>query len=497
MKKLNRYIAAIALLFFLVSCEKELNTAPTNSVADSEVYRTADNIETVLNGTWRYLNDTYFTFANPGYTAFLRASDAMGSDVAILTTRYGSRDTYPFNDIRDRSTTRVRAFWTMLYKTIDNANNVVANVDASEGTGEKKRQLKGQALALRAFCYLNLVSYYQFNIAVDPNAPAVPLYTDPTTVETEPKGRATVGEIYAQMEVDLQEALANLEGYSRSETQKYKINRQVVHGLLARLYLNSQQWESAAQHAQAAREGFALMDENAYKAGFNDLQNVEWIWGHGQTTDQSTASYTFHYLDVSSPASFYYSFRPDPYFMEFFDEQDYRRSLFSWDGLPGREGLARYDKFRFRSNLTGDIVYMRASEMQLIEAEAYARLGQEQLALERLNGLLSARNALTVDLSGGELLAGVLLERRKELWGEGFSLWDILRTQGQVERRAYTTADGDPVRVDVSTPDGSTRNVIAQGHTVLAFPDGTPFVPNSPFYLFEIPQDEYNNNPNL
>jgi starch-binding outer membrane protein, SusD/RagB family len=66
-----------------------------------------------------------------------------------------------------------------------------------------------------------------------------------------------------------------------------------------------------------------------------------------------------------------------------------------------------------------------------------------------------------------------------------------------VERKAYVDASGNPVRVAVTTPDGSTREVNAQGHTVLAFPDGTAFRPNSPFYLFEIPQDEYNNNPNL
>src|SRR5690606_23599014 len=96
---------------------------------------------------------------------------------------------------------------------------------------------------------------------------------------------------------------------------------------------------------------------------------------HPQRPDQSTASYSFHFLDVSSSSSYYYSFRADPYFKELFEPNDIRTRLFEWDTLPGREGLLRYKKFVFRADMTGDIVLMRAAEMYLIEAEAYAETG--------------------------------------------------------------------------------------------------------------------------
>ena len=32
------------------------------------------------------------------------------------------------------------------------------------------------------------------------------------------------------------------------------------------------------------------MTESEYKAGFNSVDNKEWIWGHAQTNDQSNAS---------------------------------------------------------------------------------------------------------------------------------------------------------------------------------------------------------------
>ena len=240
------------------------------------------------------------------------------------------------------------------------------------------------------------------------------------------------------------------------------------------------------------------MSASDYQAGFNDIQNSEWIWGHIQTPEQSVASYTFHYLDVSSKGSYYYSFMADPYFKDYFDSQDIRSSLFEWDGEEGREGFLRYKKFKFKSNLIGDIVYMRSSEMALIEAEGNARANKTDAAITALNELRGARNAKLFDASSNKnLLAEILLERRKELWGEGFSLSDILRTQGKVERKEYKNSDGSSIRVTVTTPDGKQKQVAAQGHRVIKFPDGQDFSTNSRYYIFSIPQLEEQQNPNL
>jgi len=494
--KIKYTLAILALL--VVSCKKDLNTDPTDAVDESEIYKTADNIETVVTGAWSYLNDTYFTYANPGYTAILRTADAMGSDVAVLTTKYGYPNAYRLSELYDPTAARAEYFWTMLYKVIDNCNNVITRIDAAEGSDEKKAQVKGQAQALRAFCYLNLASYYQFSYLKDKSALLVPVYTEPATVDTEGKPRSTVEDVYTLIVSDLTDAQALLKDYSRPSGAKDKIDYAVASGLLARTYLNMGEWDKAAAAAHTARDGYPFMPVANYADGFNDMQNVEWIWGHGQTAEQSTASYTFHYLDVSSPGSYYFSFMADPYFKNYFDAQDIRSQLFEWDGLEGREGLLRYKKFKFKSNLIGDIVYMRSAEMALIEAEAYARDGQSAKAVEALNALRAARNAtLYTGGSGDALLQAILLERRKELWGEGFSLSDILRTQGKVERKAYEDANGDPIKVTVTDSEGKTKQVTARGHSVLNGPDGKPFTVNSKYYLFAIPQTESQQNSNL
>lgn len=493
MKLKHTYIAILTALF-LTSCSDILDTAPTDAVVDTEIYKSTDNIQTVINGTWRYLNDTYFTYANPGYTSFMRTSDAMGNDIAV-TTKYGYRDPYTFNEMVNSTAYRVTSLWTLLYKVIDNANNVIHKVDAAEGSDEDKAVLKGQAKALRAFAYLNLASFYQFSYQKDKNALTVPIYTEPTTKETKGQPKASLEDIYTLILADLNDASDLLETYRRGE--KYKIDKQVVQGLLARTYLNTGAWVEAAEAARKAREGYSFMTADAYQQGFNDVANDEWIWGHIQTSEQNTASYTFHYLDVSSSGSYYFSFMADPYFKDLFDSEDIRYRLFEWDGEPGREGFLRYKKFKFKSNLIGDIVYMRSSEMWLIEAEGYARAGQTEKAIEALNTLRAARLAVPYSVASGELVDEILLERRKELWGEGFSLSDIIRTEGRVFRKSFLNSDGTPIQVEVTTPDGEVKMVNGQGHRVINFPDGKEFTPNSRYYLFAIPDEEVRRNPNL
>ncbi len=494
---IKRIYIALALTLIFGSCSDKLELDPTDAVSDIEIFKTTTGVETVVNGTWGYLNDTYFTYANPGYSTVMRTSDAMGNDVAV-TTKYGYRDPYAFTDLNNKTATRVRAIWTILYKVIDNANNVIARVDQAEGTQQEKDILKGQAKTLRAFAYLNLATYYQFSYLKDKTALSVPIYTEPSTIETEGKPKASLEEVYTLVKSDLIQANDLLKDYVRDSSQKYKIDQHVINGLLARTYLNTGEWEKAAQTAKLARDGYELMTAADYQSGFNDIQNSEWIWGHIQTTEQNVASYTFHYLDVSSSGSYYYSFMADPYFKDLFDEQDIRSTLFEWDGEDGREGFLRYKKFKFKSNLIGDIVYMRSAEMILIEAEGYARSGNTEKAIAALNTLRTARNASLFNPGGGKvILDEILLERRKELWGEGFALSDILRTQAKVHRKEYKKADGSSIQVTVTKSDGTKKQVAAQGHRVVKFPDGSDFIENSRYYIFVVPQLEEQQNPNL
>ena len=488
--KLIIYILSVSSVLFVSCSDSFFETSPSGDLTGSEAYSTTSNINAVVNGTLRYLMENATSQDNPGYGAILLTQEVMGEDAIARDGVYGYRDSYPYRDPYDNTTRRALFFWTLQYKIIDNANNIIAKVDAAQGTDEEKKYLKGQAYALRAFVYLNLVRQYQFTYLKDKNAKAVPIYTEPTVPSSVPNPKSTVEQVYERVISDLTEAEKLLTGFKRSVKNRPDIN--VVKGLFARTYLTTGQWELAAKYAAEARNGYPVMEAGQYTQGFNDVSNVEWIWGHPQTADQNLggASY-FAYLDVT-PTTGYRSIMPDPNFRKLFNPQDIRFSLFE---LVTKETdpmyrWYKYKKFINKSDQSGHIPLMRSSEMVLVEAEGKARNHDLTGAAKALNELRVKRNLEEVsasDYTESQLIDEILVERRRELWGEGFRLPDILRLQIAPDRKESTET--------YTLPSGQTITI--KGHYVWTFPDKTALVPNSLYYLFPVPVNEINNNPNL
>ena len=263
--KIQSILTAVAGLFLATSCSSSfLDTEPTDAVSSDQV-AVAGNAERLFNGAWYNLFEYGTTYANIGYRALQCQDDMMASDV-VSRPKYGFNSSYQFNDVAIPSDGRTSFAWYLIYKTIDNCNTAIS----IKGDSEELRQAQGQALALRAFCYLHLVQHYQFTYLKDKDAPCVPIYTEPTTSSTEPKGKSTVAQVYQQIFDDLNLAQDYLTNYVRKgDGQKFKPNTDVVNGLLARAYLLTGQWGEAAKAAEAARKGYSLMTTTAEYEGFN------------------------------------------------------------------------------------------------------------------------------------------------------------------------------------------------------------------------------------
>lgn len=480
----------MASLLLLAGCSGDfLDKEPTDSVSSDEV-GVPGNAERLFNGAWYNLFEYVYTLANSGYRG-LQCQDDMMADDVVSRPAYGFNSSYQFNDIAIPNNTRTSFAWYLMYKTIDNCNTALA----IQGDTEALRQAQGQALALRAFCYLHLAQHYQFTYLKDPAAPCVPIYTEPTTDDTVPKGKSTVAQVYRRVFDDLALAKDYLKNYTRKgDGQKFKPDVNVVNGLLARAYLLTGQWEEAAKAAAAARQGYSLMTTAAEYEGFNNISNKEWIWGHPQTLAQSSASYNFYFLDATHVGA-YSSFMADPHFRDTFSDGDIRLELFQWM----REGYLGYKKFHMRADDTADIVLMRASEMLLVEAEALARDGFSEKAVVPLNELRHARGLGDYDLTGKsqqDVIDEILMERRRELWGEGFGITDILRTQQSV-KRTMLSAEEQKQEVDAWQEGGGFAKRNPLGHWFVTFSEGEVFVPNSTNYLYAIPKEETDANPNL
>ena len=103
----------------------------------------------------------------------------------------------------------------------------------------------------------------------------------------------------------------------------------------------------------------------------------------------------------------------------------------------------------------GDVPYMRAGEMYLIEAEGYARAGEAAKAQDALYTLAVNRDPSYVKSTktGQGLIDEIMIQRRVELWGEGFRFLDLKRLNLPLDR----TGANHEVTLDVKAID--TRNL--------------------------------------
>jgi len=57
-------------------------------------------------------------------------------------------------------------------------------MDDVNGSQAEIDKVKGEALAMRGYCYFELVRRYQHTYGIASNQPGIPIYTEPTTSET-------------------------------------------------------------------------------------------------------------------------------------------------------------------------------------------------------------------------------------------------------------------------------------------------------------------------
>ncbi len=454
--KILKYISAsvVASVLLLSSCSQDFtdvkNTAYLDSKTAAEIAASDPSaLESYLLGAFSFLvqfdvsgNSAHDDFS---HMSVLHSTDMMGGDIAMSASHWFNYDYQ--HDNHEFNYRRTLVDWSTYYTTIAKANEIISFFP-EEPADIQAKGVMAHGYALRAFAYYYLIQLYQHPVTtsgdVNWDAPGVPMYyvaPDGLTTEEQEtrKGRNTVRMVYEQIESDLLKAVALLEqGYVRPS--KNYIDASVANGLLARYYLLSQQWDKAISAAQKAYSGYTL-DPKITNA-FNDITHSEWMWGfdHNAETQTTYASFFSHISNLSGGyAGLAYASRLiDAKLYESIPETDIRKTFFN-----GPEGDATQTsagaklpyaglKFGWLAGWVMDYMYMRAPEMYLIEAEAQAHLGHGDLAAQALAPLMKVRDkgwhasSMTVE--------DVYQQRRIELWGEGFSFFDLKRLNKGIDR---------------------------------------------------------------
>ena len=439
MKKINIFLALLVVLS--ISCSKDyLETSPTNQVSDADVFKTAAGAQTVLDGVSRrlraYTDNAHDVF---GQKAIDLAWDLMGEDITCRRSHWFVYDYQ--QDNRQASYRRPRTVWALYYIVINNVNNILTNADnISFSSAAEEASIKGQAYALRAYAYFNLVNIFQFTYKGHESDPGVPVYTEPTT---EGHARGTVQEVYNLIVADLDESISLMSANPSPRRHISDIDLSVAHGLRARVALQMEDWDEAEEQARLARADYELNSLAEFSAGFADYQQSTWMWGLEINDEQSTIYPSwFSHMDMSIGGYAGLNYMPKYISTALYNQlpaDDVRKTLCNPVVFSG---TTYYINYKFNAALAGkefsaDYVMMRPEEMLLIEAEAIAHQGGRDTEVQALlNELHDVRQTAPVAVTetGSALLDLVLLERRFELWGEGFRGRDIKRLKISLDR---------------------------------------------------------------
>lgn len=435
MKSLKYILMSLAtggLLTINTGCSDFLETIPATSVSDQSVFTSIAGAQAALNGCYYQMRAYNSGGANRwddcGFPSVQMISDVSADDIIV----WGGWYCYTYNYWGETRGDIFRAsqLWTFHYRLINNVNSVIAYIDDIPGDQQAKNHIKGQALAMRGWAYFNLVRLFQHTYAIAKDMPGVPVYTEPTTDQTEGKDRGTVEETYKQVLADLTEAETLLEGYNRGSL-KNNMDQAVVQGLLSDVYLTMTEWSKAETYAQKVLAKYQMTSNDDYLSGFNNINTGSWIWGMQQTEEQNMSDYSPYamwYIGRDDRGYGYWSFKCfflAQSFVEKFDANDVRASQFGWEW-----DMIHYTlKFRDNEDGRGSIVWMRTESMLLNAAEALCRQGKDDAAKELLWKLQDMRSAPRSTSTGNDLVEEILLERRKELYGEGYGLFDLNRNQ--------------------------------------------------------------------
>jgi hypothetical protein len=463
-------IKKLLLLVFatltIYSCSDNFvdDPAPTDGVSEALVFSNRSMVDAFIAGMGRRIRAQFYDTGNNGINGMYYARVVKGNDVIQRRTWF----TYDYeNDNREPNYRRVVATWQFCFYMINQANIAIKGINESDLGATDKAETLAQVHSIRAFWYFQLaLEYCPAYLHTNPaTTDAPPLYTEPVS---EGGPMSTLAEVYDLIRSDFETALTLA---SASRIDKSYINKNVIHGFLARFYLTTGEYAKSASNAAAARQGYTL-DRVGYRDGFSDMSNSEWIWAAPQRSDQSNYywgpphAHADHYV-TSYAATFF-----NTEFTDLFRGTiDYRNLFLNAYRAPETSYRARISR-KWNFSFSSDHSMMRSPEMMLIEAEGLARTGNEAGAralLEELQGNRIIGNQPT-GATGSALIEEILVERRKELYGEPPAVeWFDAKRLGRGITR--------------------TGNHRVKGSASLA--------PNDKRFYLKVPQREIDANPNI
>lgn len=465
MKTINtRYILiAVVIISALASCKKSfVDVKPEGQFLSENYYANQDQAYSALVGVYDPLRKNSGGFEN--MLALMNA----GSDDHYAGGG-GATDglqLQAFSNYTMTANTMAASYWNDPYQGIFRANTLLKKLHAVPMDNTTKARFEGEAKALRAFYYFNLVRMFK----------NIPLLLEPlTATNMYDVEQASPDAVYTQIEKDLNDAIAVLPVTFSAATEAGRFTKGAAKALLGKVYLYEKK-NTLAAHQLAEVNGPTPGGTSTfgYKllTGFSDLWvvsnkfnsesileephsaagNSDWgFWGSG-ADEGNTFNVMVGPRSYSKPTGstapalpsgwsfsvftqdFYDFIKNDPRFAATIFDLKALKAAGQADYIEGYQNTGYFlNKFLPRTadvstgggaselNYRQNTYIIRLADTYLMEAEA---LGAAGARAQALFDAVRARVGLpSVPVS----LAAIKSERRAELAGEGHRWFDLVR----------------------------------------------------------------------
>lgn len=345
-------------------------------------------------------------------------------------------DIFIWNDLNPSPLTQSMSYGSF-YNSIFYVNYIIESKETMDGEQIAINQLVGEAHALRALQYFELINLYAkpYNALTANTDPGVPITTYYDTEQDYPI--RTVEEVYSLILEDLEQADRLITVDQQPLGYNYRFSKAAIKAFKARVYLYKQEWQNAVDNAN---EALAIK---------SDLQNlntdVAQLPSEYNSIESILALETVASFDLVSNATI-----SNDLIAAYNPTEDLRFDLYFRKNAKGDVHSRKSAETKFK-------VSYRTSELYLIQAEALVHLQNTALAksslLELAVNRYTAQGFDTYEqkldaLNSEELLKEILEERRREFAIEGHRWNDLRRTtQPEIKKlyngTRYTLEQGD------------------------------------------------------
>ena len=437
---MNRFLSIIAVSFALVlsSCNDWLDVDLDNKVDDNKLFGSAEGFQEALAGVYSEMSKANMY------------GQALSMEFPDLLAQYYSynsvSNTYVYWKDFDYTNSGVAStqsgMWTRLYHNIGQVNCILewADKNASVMTEAQHDQVRGEALALRAYMHFDLYRLFSPDVKISPKADGIPYnkrfgVSLPAMYSAEETVQLVINDLLEAEKCLADDPITSVVPYeitsdddlgsAKDAADKYvaRMNLYAVKAMLARAYQARGDYRKAIEKAREVIDSgkFRLLDFGSIdkgEASVDILFSDEHIFSL-RNRDMRTISQNLHYNKVSSGVT---SFAPLPFnsISSVYESNNDDVRYAKWFDL------GNFVKFIPDSTnvFTQKMPMIKLSEMYLLAAEcSYASSPSD--ALDYVNTLRDHRirnnrhwNSVTLDY--------IIQEMRREYVGEG-QLWYVYK----------------------------------------------------------------------